>query len=832
MSATIQQLQEKYRHLRKRLTDNFVVIGPGPGMSLPYKIHCNSLYWSIPSGSRKVCDDFYLNAAYLCDQQNGGYAKDAASPAIPAFNAMVGCTNGFVIEFGDTTAELGFYMSLLATEYGLLEMQNNTNAVYRNKLLDEIYYALNALMRLDKRAHQVFGYTSNGCSGYFLRDDAPANFYTNAPKTGPQGTGLLNSDLGAVNGDYIKPSHNGKWNDYVNSFGVFASQDQIIYILMGLSLLNKYLPAGIKSNLSATPLKDITQSISRGIVSKLRDNAWIVASPNGTPNRDAGNMRDSGYAFPVIKIGEKIFQQTYGAANEIFILSEAWWKIGYLFSDISPNNVKMVRMLISLSNVLSLDENFAHCVREDSLRDPYPIIQSLFFNESFKPADQNQLYNHLGNILSSCPLNPAQAGLGSLPAGAQSIPGWRTANRWLHNGVSELNNDSTYRAPTMFNGIDYMLAYNLYHLTFFQDTKYEPYISTSAPAITPLFSRVYESQYATSNVKDAVYYSDQRNEVYYRGTDNKMYIYYQDQNEWKVKALNAQVSNVGDQVMYDLARNKIYYRGTDNRMYNFYVDSNGWHHGCISWNVTNITQDVVYDYNTGKIYYRGTDNRMYTFHWNNNTWNHGSLMWEVSNVAGNIVILDAKVFYRGTDNRMYQFAIVNNKWTHANTRYEANNIKDNLIYVKGIHNKFFYRGTDNKIYTIYWSGGWNSGVLHATTNNAGVKIMHDETTGKLFYISNGNTLHTMYWDLNQWKAGNLDNKQNGIRPDFLISKNSSRIYYTGSDNKLYYFYWTGSQWKSICVNHLRNNVAGSICTNSSETKIFYKSTQNKICYVY
>jgi hypothetical protein len=92
------------------------------------------------------------------------------------------------LEWRDATISLGYYFIVLATEYKLLnDAGEDTDAT-----LIELYYAMNALNRLDEFAEGYLNQTgltnSSDLNGLFLRDDIPSGFESNwQPETMPEG---------------------------------------------------------------------------------------------------------------------------------------------------------------------------------------------------------------------------------------------------------------------------------------------------------------------------------------------------------------------------------------------------------------------------------------------------------------------------------------------------------------------------------------------------------------------------------------------------------------------------------------------------------------------
>ncbi len=79
------------------------------------------------------------------------------------------------IESGDVMAAMGEYLGVLATEYKLLKETDDYERLEACK--NELYYALNAIDRVDEFADMRFFGGSNNTRGFFVRDDTPKDFY-------------------------------------------------------------------------------------------------------------------------------------------------------------------------------------------------------------------------------------------------------------------------------------------------------------------------------------------------------------------------------------------------------------------------------------------------------------------------------------------------------------------------------------------------------------------------------------------------------------------------------------------------------------------------------
>jgi hypothetical protein len=190
---------QKYWHYRFKLVNYYMVVGDGPGMSLP------------------------------ADIRNTNTSVE--------------------IRWGESPVYLGYYMGVLATEYKLL----HDNGQNTDQTLTELYYAIKAVIRIDNVAEsypvwdQVY---SNTTDGFLIRDDVPANFVSThlsqlninlpinqgvTPGSGtPAYVSSMTSDFSSISS-----------SDHPKAIAV--SQDVLYQLLMGFALVSKYIDPGVLS---------------------------------------------------------------------------------------------------------------------------------------------------------------------------------------------------------------------------------------------------------------------------------------------------------------------------------------------------------------------------------------------------------------------------------------------------------------------------------------------------------------------------------------------------------------------------------------------------------
>ncbi|HQQ94389.1 MAG TPA: hypothetical protein PLQ93_07530 [Bacteroidia bacterium] len=208
--------------------------------------------------------------------------------------------NSIILKAGDGGTRQGIYLSVLATEYKLLKDNNRDLTEVKH----EIFCALNAVNRIDYFAEPLrnpsFSPSSNG---FFVRDDIPGyfvkknyrhfNYYyddnnltsSGYPANAPQNDfGFTQMDLGLGIGKGIDITE----SDGSDPSGVARmSQDQVYYLLMGLTLVNKLVDANATDGSNAfgfgssgTLLAEQASKIAERIINYIKSDAlWRIKDP-------------------------------------------------------------------------------------------------------------------------------------------------------------------------------------------------------------------------------------------------------------------------------------------------------------------------------------------------------------------------------------------------------------------------------------------------------------------------------------------------------------------------------------------------------------------------
>lgn len=460
--------------------------------------------------------------------------------------------------FGDGTIRLGWYISVLATEWKLLNM-NGQNLQATG---EELYYALRAIERLDSVSGIMWSYynfPNNKLPKDFEYNDSiysylqPAVFdsatfrWVPSVNYNPNSDNLkdgffVRDDVPIHIRDYLEgvkktaSSHAESWsqNDHRAYYGNEMSQDQLVFLLMGLKFVDQLLPNSYTYNGVSLrqKSKDLCNRLMSYVVKEYSrapidgpKKAYRIVNPhlkNATyfhPNVKRGwNM--TFYKYPFALIGNKVvYNKTFygfGVSNnqvtgntfmhnafdgyQSFITSLNFFPNQYKTSIVfSADNIKGLQdnktkeyALVACSDFFktrgspnSFHYLYKACAEKQFRKWPiYPLMNHVLFqpNEDYKNnvlAKFNALKLMVDTILSTYP-----CGGGYNYGTTDFILGWGQVNRWFiynYNYNKPAINDAFIAFKGNGNGEDYMLLYNLYRLAYYDMGGFEPYINMNNP---------------------------------------------------------------------------------------------------------------------------------------------------------------------------------------------------------------------------------------------------------------------------------------------------------------------------------------------------------------
>ena len=395
----------------------------------------------------------------------------------------------------------------------------------QKKARDELGFALDALDRLDLNANPSFkgqqkrkeGQPCIDCSktdrvldGFFIRDDVPDFF-----KDGDYGYGYLKehfADCKRVDSDYcVRPDEKEKecCDKYTKKE---ESQDQVVHLLLGLDLVSWHVPElrekavesacrivaharGGKEWIIRNPAFGnekvrrggcaipLSQGIWKALVHIANGGKFPGCDTKGVCNFEKGCNEVAFDFFSVIDQvasaiaeGGKVTSILITAINSILPKIFKHKEFSDLKSDImNSDNIHMLMVLAAIGNVWKggTFKNLWHLAR---LCDwyAYPLIHALQNNISCDDyvgevnGDVVNVYSLLRikiyNMLNAAPEK-------DFSSGEDTPTGWRSAHRFLKDKEAQQKGGSLWEVNKekeiyiqYYNGLDYMLLFNLYHM--------------------------------------------------------------------------------------------------------------------------------------------------------------------------------------------------------------------------------------------------------------------------------------------------------------------------------------------------------------------------------
>ncbi len=449
---------QKYWYYRERLVNDFLKIGDGPGES------------------------------------------------IPASMRSFGGKNSNTLEWGDATIDLGWYIGVLATEYKLL----SDRALDVTQTKKELYYALKAFNRLDQNAEYFFRTNCYTClpspqpldiNGFFIKDDVPADFVQN--NFAHFNSGKFSLDVNHLTSSSLQSGLSDQ-----------ESYDQVIHIMMGCALVARLV--NTSENYNGLPFQDgvvnfnqEAKSIVDRIVKWVGNPAWIINNPvtlqcSTNPCGPGSGGNAELYSFGIAEAACRITNTTPdvttapGSCSKYHnVLSQtAGWTAWEIYRNQLPCQINDIQhpTLCKLCQedykalVLAvLGNSFFTCVPDCYSPLKFVNIQtkSIVTTRSMFPGESIEFLPLLNEVLWGGGVSPAQTvfenilnqapcygpyNLSDQNTFVVDYPSyqWSSTQRFVHperlGKTDNFNTDCAALFPGIYNGLDYMLFYNLHRL--------------------------------------------------------------------------------------------------------------------------------------------------------------------------------------------------------------------------------------------------------------------------------------------------------------------------------------------------------------------------------
>lgn len=405
---------EKYWSYRERFLKGFVRIGDNKGESIPAA-------GRVPHGN---CGTDWFIKQDKCTYRKG---------------------KGKMV-WGDSTIELGNYISVLAM---MIRNLKDAKQPYTEEA-EELYYAIKAFERLDYNAETFFDKAPK-IDGFFIRDDVPADFiYMNRSKK-------KNFKLKGEDGYSCLMSHGSCKLDNVMDGGV-ASMDQISNMFLGFSFVCSMIPEVKHGDVL---LSDIAALQLHRVTSFLSKNNWKIVAPNGEIPTNAWGGNTISLCYPFAAAAERFTKGKYQKSYQTGRSKRRGKMIYNTFNWAHGIQAERNLWMAYIGAIVSGDWNAKKITKRavKSNRQMYALAYCAINNQSLSRLIDRK---ELDKILNSAPIDGPCVDT----PGCNAPNGWKSSDRWIHTTNV---NGNPYGIQREYNGLDYMLIYNLYHY-FYKDT--------------------------------------------------------------------------------------------------------------------------------------------------------------------------------------------------------------------------------------------------------------------------------------------------------------------------------------------------------------------------
>lgn len=395
IGQTLLENLDKYWQYRDKLTSHYMLVGDGQGYSLP--------------------------ASYI----NSNFER---------------------MKWTDNTIWLGWYIGTLATEYHLLTTDyydgyNQTNQIRLQQNRRELYYAIKALIRLDAEAEVYFpppcDSIPNQRNGFFLRDDVPINFTDSFP-----GYNFVDSDYSEV-------------NIYVNEM----SQDQAYHVLLGLSLVKKFIPDTLVVN--GVNLHDEAIQQAALIGAWIHQDGWLIKNPVcNNKNVDRGHdatllAKGLNLALMYISDGAVDYSADVNSTADL-----VWSSLTNPSLFVNVDNLHMTMALSAMGNGwgnTTLDDLMV--LADSNKWYAYPLLHIAL--RDTQTVSNYQTHKELMHFWTDSMLNEAPIGGPFTTYPDSNDHGYGVNNRFIRPRWKHYVTTNPNEAGHQWNGLDYMLLHNL-----------------------------------------------------------------------------------------------------------------------------------------------------------------------------------------------------------------------------------------------------------------------------------------------------------------------------------------------------------------------------------
>lgn len=410
--AKYKRYRERFRGTASAAEPGFIVIGEGPGRSMPASrrepdTNCSG-HWAFED----------------CPFEDDPNARGRYN-------------------WGDGTIWLGEYIAMLAQEWAMFsDLGWDTT-----ETASDLRLAFAAFDRVDEYAETFYPGATPARDGLFVRDDVPADFHRL-----PDGRYRWERDDGyagyeCVSGDLT--CHAPNIED-----GSYTSQDQSVHLVFGFAAVASLVPRGVV--VDGVDLRDDARAKVHRLVWFLRSNGWKVVDPDGESPPDAWGGNAIGFSNGFAKAANFVCGEDFGVGDYRNFASrtvgESAWAGLQLIWEATHGYNRTLALCLAAVNGTWNGAKISRRAMSDG-KDYFAMLYAILHRDSLEdPWSDWRVESLLRSAPCSGPCNEAR--------GCQPAPGWMGESRVIN---PEDRIGSQHFQGEM-NGMDYMQIMSAYHL--------------------------------------------------------------------------------------------------------------------------------------------------------------------------------------------------------------------------------------------------------------------------------------------------------------------------------------------------------------------------------
>ncbi len=380
-----------------------------------------------------------------------------------------------LISYGDQMVHMGYYLGVLATEYALLVSYGQDASA----TLQELNTALDCYVRNDLCESRMPWYKNfDTYDGFHMRQDVPESFIVEHPQINE---GLTSTDIvGSLSPGRPAWVEHVSANDYQNwevepggtPHLVFQSdqdmkngsmsQDNAIGLLKGLALVHKCIPSGYYAHDKASEIanKVITRMWGAG--------SWIILDPNkeAVPRGSDAYF----YSIPLTVINLTMDNPPLPSPVLAQNANLTWQGLQYVPTEPMNNCMTMTMAALcdcwngSLVGLPGVNTTKG-CIYQLSEQDNWDTFYLLLWEYLHDKSTSLLSMGKVRDQLIAAPCDGPYCYDSVMHIHAEN--GW--ASTYKFEQGEDFQNHGKIGSQGNYNGLDYMLLYNLYHLVSLRD---------------------------------------------------------------------------------------------------------------------------------------------------------------------------------------------------------------------------------------------------------------------------------------------------------------------------------------------------------------------------